>query len=466
MKHLRIALLALLVVAGFSNVNAQDEDNPWVIGFGINAVDFYSVNNADLKNMNIPTEGPAGGSWYDQFFNAEDNYNVIPSLSRLSVAKHLNGNFSLEFAGSLNKISKIGKYEVDDLSYYGVDAGIKYSFAELLGLEKLEPYGTVGGGYTWMDSNGAGTLNGGAGLNYWFNDHLGLNAQANYKHAFDDANVAQHWQHSFGLLVKFGGKDADGDGVYDKNDACPDVFGLEEFNGCPDTDGDGIIDSEDACPDAAGDAANDGCPDSDGDGVADNKDACPDAAGPTANNGCPWGDADEDGINDNEDKCPNEAGPASNNGCPFTDTDGDGIADKDDNCPEDAGSAANNGCPEVPESVKEALRAYAKTIVFDTGKETIKDTSADVLEKIVAVMKDYPQEKFVVEGHTDNVGSEANNQKLSERRAESVLAYLLSKGVSSDNLSSKGYGESNPIHSNDTREGRRANRRVEIKHFK
>jgi hypothetical protein len=84
-----------------------------------------------------------------------------------------------------------------------------------------------------------------------------------------------HFQHTAGLTFKFGGKDTDGDGIYDKDDACPDVAGLK-FNGCPDTDGDGIQDSADACPDVFGLAALNGCPDTDGDGVADKDDACPD----------------------------------------------------------------------------------------------------------------------------------------------------------------------------------------------
>jgi hypothetical protein len=72
-------------------------------------------------------------------------------------------------------------------------------------------------------------------------------------------------------VFKFGGKDTDGDGIYDKDDACPEVAGLAQFNGCPDTDGDGIQDSEDACPEVAGLAAFNGCPDTDGDGIADKR---------------------------------------------------------------------------------------------------------------------------------------------------------------------------------------------------
>jgi len=460
MKHLRITLITLLVVAGFSNVNAQDEDNPWTINIGTNAVDFYSVNNGDLKNAGV------GGKWFDEFFNAGDHYNIIPSISRISVGRYLNDGFSIEVAGTLNKIENIGDMSVSDLSYLGIDGSVKYSASELFNTENFEPYAILGGGYTSIDSNGAGTLNGGLGLNYWFNDNLGINVQSMYKHSFEDANVLQHFQHSAGLVIKFGGVDTDGDGIYDKNDACPDVFGLEEFNGCPDTDGDGIIDSEDACPDEAGTVDMEGCPDSDGDGVADNKDGCPSVAGPVENGGCPWPDADGDGVLDKDDKCVDVAGPSANGGCPWPDTDGDGVLDKDDNCPNEVGSVSNNGCPALPESVKVALRSYAKTIVFDSGRATIKDVSAGVLDEIVAILKDYSTEDFAIEGHTDNTGSKSLNQKLSEERANAVLNYFTSKGIDASRLTSSGFGESNPIQSNNTRDGRRANRRVEIKHFK
>ncbi len=449
MKHLRIALLALFVVAGFSNVNAQDSDNPWVIGFGINAVDFYSSGGSD------------DGDFGSQFANAKDHYNILPSLSRITVARHINGGFSFELGGSLNKISKIGNTSVADLTYLGLDGAIMYHINNGSG-KWFDPFLSVGGGYTWIDSNGAATVNGGIGTNLWVTDNFGFNIQTVYKHAFDDDYVLTHFQHSAGIVIKFGGVDTDGDGIYDKDDACPEVFGLEEFNGCPDTDGDGIIDSEDACPEEAGTAEMNGCPDTDSDGIADPKDDCPTVAGPAANNGCPWPDTDGDGILDKDDNCPNEAGPSANNGCPWPDRDGDGVLDKDDHCPDTVGTVANDGCPELPEAVREALRSYAKTIVFDTGKTTIKDQSAGVLNDIISILNEYTNAKFSVEGHTDSQGSEGLNQKLSEGRAGAVVDYLTSNGIDASRLSSAGYGESKPISTNDTAAGRRANRRVEI----
>ncbi|WP_341215982.1 OmpA family protein [uncultured Wocania sp.] len=448
MKNLSRLLFAMLLVLGYSNVNAQDENNPWQITIGANAVDFYPTGeNAPL------------GDTFDEYFNVSDHWNILPSLSTISVSKYLGDGFSFGVAGSLNKIDKWGDASVDDLSYYGVDGTIKYSLGNLLNSNTFEPYLGAGGGYTWVDEVGAGTVNGTLGVNVWFNENIGLTLQSAYKHAFEDY-LNTHFQHTAGISIKFGGTDTDGDGIYDKDDACPDVAGLEAFNGCPDTDGDGIEDSKDSCPNEAGLAEFNGCPDADGDGVADKDDNCPTVAGLKALAGCP--DADGDGVADGDDNCVNTAGPAANKGCPWPDTDGDGVLDKDDNCVDVKGTVANNGCPEVSAEVQKQLNEYAKTILFDTGKSTIKKQSAEVLSDIVKILKEYPTSKFTVEGHTDSVGSEKLNQRLSDSRANSVKEYLIENGIDAFRLSALGYGESKPIDSNKTRKGRANNRRVEI----
>jgi outer membrane protein OmpA-like peptidoglycan-associated protein len=112
------------------------------------------------------------------------------------------------------------------------------------------------------------------------------------------------------------------------------------------------------------------------------------------------------------------------------------------------------------------LSSYAKTILFDTGKSTIKTISAGVLNDIYGIMEEYPNARFLVQGHTDNTGSEGFNMKLSKNRASSVVDYLTEKGVDSGRLDSVGYGEKNPLDSNKTKEGRANNRRVEISHIK
>ena len=451
MKNLSRLFFATLLLLSFSNANAQDENNPWAIGVGVNAVDLYPVGeNAPL------------GDYFDEYFNFEDHYNFLPSLSSISVSRYLSDGFTLTAAGTINQISKVGDSSADDLSYYGLDGTIKYSFANLINSKTVEPYLGVGGGYTWIDEIGAGTVNGTVGLNYWFTENIGLSLQSSYKHAFEDY-LAKHFQHTAGIAIKFGGKDTDKDGVYDKDDACPDVPGLAAFNGCPDADGDGIEDSKDDCPNEAGLAEFNGCPDTDGDGVADNKDACPTVAGLKALNGCP--DADGDGVADKDDECPSEAGPAANKGCPWKDSDGDGVLDKDDKCPNEAGTVANNGCPEVKPTaeVMKTLNEYARTILFDTGKSTFKKESLQTLASMQAIFKEYPKADFYIDGHTDSVGSDKSNKLLSERRANAVRDWLIANGIDKDRLTARGFGEENPIDSNKTAAGRTNNRRVEVK---
>lgn len=450
MKNLSRLFFATLLLLSF-NANAQDENNPWAVRIGVNAVDFYPTG-----------EDAPLGDIFDEYFNVNDHYNILPSLSTISVSRYLSDGFTLTAAGSINEIDKFGDASVDDLSYYALDGTVSYSFANLINSKKFDPYLGVGGGYTWVDEIGAGTLNGTLGFNYWFTDNVGVTVQSAYKHAFEDY-LSTHFQHSVGLAIKFGGKDTDGDGIYDKDDACPDVPGLPAFNGCPDSDNDGIEDAKDDCPNEAGLAEFNGCPDTDGDGVADNNDDCPTVAGLKALNGCP--DADGDGVADKDDNCPNEAGPSANKGCPWPDTDGDGVLDKDDKCPNEAGTVANNGCPEVKptEEVMATLNEYARTILFDTGKASFQQESLQTLASMQAIFKEYPMADFSIEGHTDSVGSKNSNKLLSERRANAVRDWLIANGINKDRLTAVGYGEEYPIDSNSTAAGRKNNRRVEVK---
>ncbi len=441
MKHLNKLFVAICLFAGVAS-QAQDSDNPWAISFGANAVDGGRVSAAEsFKNQ------------FSEYFNARDYWNIVPSVSYLNVSRHVGDNFSFGVTGSFNKIDKfvgpkvapIKEYTVanpGDLTYYGIDGVINYSFQKLIGSKVIDPSAHIGGGYTFLGDASAGTVNGGLGLTFWFTEFVGLQLRSTYKHSFDDTripnqDVATHLQHFAGLTFKFGGKDTDGDGIYDKDDACPEVAGLKEFNGCPDTDGDGIIDSEDACPEVAGPKSLNGCPDTDGDGIADKDDKCPDVKGPKENGGCPWPDRD-----------------------------GDGVLDKDDKCPDVKGPASNNGCPEVTEEAIKKLNDYAKTILFDSGKATFQQKTYPVLQAIVSILKEYPHSKFSIEGHTDTDGREASNQILSENRAAAVKNYLIENGIDSSRLSSTGFGQSKPIDTNKTKAGKANNRRVEVKLIK
>ena len=368
--------------------------------------------------------------------------------------------------GSLNKIKKGFNGVSQDESFWNANLQAKYALRRLFTTESgwFDPYLKLGGGYTsykseYAEKDGGVKLLAGGGINFWFTDHLGLNVQTGYNHGFQKDGT-DYFQHSAGIVIKFGAKDTDKDGIPDKDDACPDVAGPKEFNGCPDTDGDGIPDKDDACPDVAGLKEFNGCPDTDGDGIADKDDACPEVAGLKEFNGCP--DTDGDGVPDKDDKCPDVAGPAENGGCPWPDTDGDGVPDKDDQCVNEAGPASNKGCPEPNDDDQKRLNQYAKTILFDTGKASIKFESAEILSQIINVLKKFPKSRFRIEGYTDSTGKKQKNIELSQNRADAVKIYLIQGGIDQSRLESKGYGPENPIASNKTRKGRELNRRVEI----
>jgi len=476
MKHLNKILVAVLMAAGLSS-QAQDSNNPWAITIGVNAIDSRS------------SAGPDHVNWFQQHFSqpfaVKDNWNILPSVSYIQVSRHINGGFSFGLAGSVNKIDKFVNFaptaagadsrgmvvtNPGDLMYYGIDGTVKYSFMEMIGTKWFDPSLQAGGGYTFLGKDSFGTVNLGVGMTFWFTENVGLALSSTYRKSFGDRNDGLNpespslVQHTAGIVFKFGGKDTDGDGIYDKDDACPEVAGLKQFNGCPDTDGDGIVDGSDACPDVAGLAAFNGCPDTDGDGIADKDDACPDVAGPASTKGCP--DGDGDGVADKDDKCPTVAGPKSNNGCPeIKDADKDGVPDTEDDCPIVAGPASNKGCPEVTEEVVKELRVQARSIFFITGKSTLdaaKPATATSLDAIKEILKNYPNAKFEVNGHTDNVGKPASNKKLSEARAKAVVEALVARGINPANLTAQGFGDTKPVASNKTAKGRAENRRTEV----
>ena len=472
MKHLNKILVAAMMVMGLSS-HAQDSNNPWAISFGVNAID-------------TKTSAGGGHNWLDRHFSqpfaVKDNWNILPSITYIGVSKYVGDNFSFGVSGSLNKVSKFVSFNPTaaghdsrgyivtnpgDLMYYGIDATVKYSFMNLIKSKVIDPSLSLGGGYSFLGDSSYGTVNPGAGLTLWFSENVGLELTTKYKKSYGERGTATNvdapsfFQHTAGLIFKFGGKDTDKDGIYDKEDACPEVAGLKQFNGCPDTDGDGIVDGSDACPEVAGLAALNGCPDADGDGITDANDACPEVAGLAALKGCP--DADKDGVADKDDKCPSVAGPKENAGCPWADTDKDGVADKDDECPEVAGPASNKGCPEVTAAVLESVKVEAKSIYFNSGKATFKSEDVPVkIESISSLLKQYPNAKFSIEGHTDSDGSDAFNQKLSQERADVVRNALIERGLKPANLTAVGYGESKPVATNKTAAGKAKNRRTEV----
>ncbi len=243
-------------------------------------------------------------------------------------------------------------------------------------------------------------------------------------------------------------------------------FTLNRSKGTDDRDGDGIRDADDSCPLTPG-VKPDGCPprDLDGDGLFDHVDKCPCEPGPEPD-GCPVEkDSDGDGFMDSVDRCPQEPG-VDPDGCPILDTDGDGFNDDVDTCPKlpetRNGFQDDDGCPdELPEEIEE-FNGVIPGIQFDFNKATIKKESEPTLDKAAGVLRKFSTIKVKITGHTDNVGDEEFNQKLSEDRAASVKQWLIDHGVDEERISTEGFGDKQPIASNDTEEGRAQNRRIEF----
>ena len=415
--------------------NAQTADNPWAVSIGANLV--------SIQDDSVESDAGIG----------------IPSLS---LSRYIAGGFSIGAQYSINSVDA----NSTDLDYTALEAILKYNFSE----GDIYPYLFTGYGLSnfgkdndaegIFPSNGAGrTYLGGVGLNFQISDNWNINASTAYKSSNEKGSY-NHLQHVVGFSYVFGAQDTDKDGVSDKKDVCPEIPGLKEFEGCPDTDGDGIPDNKDACPEEAGSAELNGCPDTDGDGIADKDDACPNAAGSEAMNGCP--DSDGDGIADNIDKCPNEAGDAANEGCPWADRDGDGVADKDDVCPDEKGDAANNGCPAVPEKLVAFIEGDDSTLLFSADSADINDDSNAKLKELNEILNAYPNAAIIIEGHASSDGSSAYNQKLSEKRADSVKAALIAGGIDASRLETAAYGETKPSSDNKSSKGRAVNRRVQF----
>ena len=255
--------------------------------------------------------------------------------------------------------------------------------------------------------------------------------------------------------------DADGDGLADTADKCPaeaeDTDGFEDTDGCadPDNDQDSLADTADKCPLEA-ETVN-GFEDADG---------CPDQK--------PAVDSDKDGLLDDQDKCPQMAedndGFEDGDGCPDPDNDKDGVPDGEDQCPSQAevinGVKDDDGCPDEGKSkvrLESSRIVILDKVYFATGKDIILPKSFDLLKQVASVLRANPRiELLRVEGHTDDQGNDASNQRLSQRRSDNVRSFLIREGISQERLEAVGYGEMKPVDTNKTSAGRENNRRVEF----
>jgi OOP family OmpA-OmpF porin len=215
--------------------------------------------------------------------------------------------------------------------------------------------------------------------------------------------------------------------------------------------------------------------DPDKDGIPTRADRCPDVAedpdGFQDEDGCPEVDNDNDGIPDIDDKCPlkpeDKNGIDDEDGCPDKDDDEDGIFGSKDKCPDQPetknGYKDDDGCPdELPPEVKR-FTGVIEGINFKLKSAALLKNSLPILDRASEVLKNYPELKLEISGHTDNRGKADFNRDLSQKRAEAVRDYLVMKGIAADRLVAIGYGLDRPIADNKSESGRSKNRRTEFR---
>lgn len=483
---MKTKILFFLLFLGISSfgVNAQTSENQTWLSFNVGNHQYDGDYGNEMASFDIFKDVSAGLGIH-QYLNNSFNFNYALNFGLLDTdygsnrfkKYFLNNNFTVNFNLGNGIILKKDAFIQP---FLGTGASLTYFLGDDQNIDDNLTFAVpLVAGFDIPLSEGA-SLEFKGTYNRTFNDYIdGVSGVESQNH--DDFFVG-----TVGMKFRlFRSKDSDSDGVKDKIDACPAIAGSEATNGCPDNDADGIINSEDLCPNVAGTASNRGCADSDGDTIVDFEDACPNIAGSPEFKGC--ADSDGDKIPDSEDVCPDVKGSLSTDGCPDDDGDGvknsvdlcpafagtaefggcpdsdkDGIIDKEDDCPTLAGIKPNKGCPEVKAEVRQKLDVIFTNLLFATNSANIDPTSLDDLDELVTIMSDDEALRLSIEGHTDSRGNNDYNLELSRLRAEAVQQYLVNGGISADRIKAVGYGETRPLTTNETAQGRLKNRRVEL----
>ena len=408
MKNLRLGITALALTAATS-VSAQTTNNRWLIGVGAHGVNHVAANRGVGQAL--------GDAFSSKDLYTMNNFVITPPLSKLTVARNLNKFLVLDWQTSVGNVSN-KRINMDKEFFLMTGLGLQFKVNGFWNEESwFDPYVRIGANYLRHDYtnvsfpltdvhgtvyggfSGVGTprkadhfaVNGGLGSNFWFTKNFGIGIQGDYVTTpIDKSNLANFWQASASINFRFGNRDKDKDGVLDKDDACPEI------------------------------------------------------PGPVENQGCPWPDTDGDGVLDKDDACPEVPGPVELNGCP--DTDGDGVLDKDDACPEVPGLPEYNGCPKPASEFAVEATGALQGIIFDFNKATISNPeSLRKLDQAAEVIKSSNGGTFLVTGHTDKKGNDAYNLKLSRERAAYIVKALEQRGVADSQLKSTGVGEKEAV---------------------
>lgn len=381
-------------------------------------------------------------------------YTYNPGISAVylkGINRHI--DFQISISGSFP--DSIARNEKTKTGLLQVQSNAAARYRIFSPTKTIQPYFLFGGGVLHRNEKFRTFLLFGPGIELRYKSiffHLAIQRSAAI---YND--LIGHYQYSLGLS-----------GMLNKPKIKRQSTPVAAINSVPvsrprDRDNDGIVDSVDQCPDVPGLPSLLGCPDTDGDGISDNVDICPKVFGFKQYNGCPFFDSDKDGIRDELDSCPHIFGIEKFHGCPAPDSDKDGVVDEEDSCVSVPGPKTNWGCPVIAQEVTDKINVAASQIYFKTGSIELLSKSFPALDEITSVLKRYPAIKLTIEGHTDNIGSQKDNQVLSENRTKSVVTYLVGKGIEQSRLKAIGYGMLRPIAGNDTEEGRSRNRRVEMK---
>ena len=280
MKNLRLGITALALTVATS-VSAQTTNNRWLIGVGAHGVNHVAANRGVGQAL--------GDAFSSKDLYTMNNFVITPPLSKLTVARNLNKFLVLDWQTSVGNVSN-KRINMDKEFFLMTGLGLQFKVNGFWNEESwFDPYVRVGANYLRHDYtnvsfpltdvhgtvyggfSGVGTprkadhfaVNGGLGSNFWFTKNFGIGIQGDYVTTpIDKSNLANFWQASASINFRFGNRDKDKDGVLDKDDACPEIPGPVENQGCPwpDTDGDGVLDKDDACPEVPGLPEYNGCP--------------------------------------------------------------------------------------------------------------------------------------------------------------------------------------------------------------